>query len=120
MPFDEESRRFIQNHDDESIRAWVFTNCNHVVRDGPPVDNNCSKCKKPGPQMRLHFGMEPSFWREAEPIATGYFPTCGHVITGDAGLFWSKLQIVQNNRGPICPFCFTKLATTNPYRPLLQ
>ena len=116
MPFDEESRRFIQNHDDESIRAWVFTNCNHAT-NRPPVDNICPKCKKPGPRMRLHFGMEPSFWREAEPIATGYFPTCGHVITGIAAQFWSHLKIVRYQRGPICPFCFGKLGGPNTYQP---
>ena len=111
MPFGEEN----QNHDDDGIRAWVFTNCNHFVRDGPPVDNICPKCKTPGPQKRLRFGMEPSFWREAEPIATGYFPTCGHVITGGAAQFWRNLQIVRAQRGPICPFCGEKLST-NTYQ----
>ena len=127
LPWSNETRNFLRSHDQSNMarehRPWVFINCGHVVTEAMQQEqgnnNRCPKCQLEGGQVRLLIGMEPSFWREANPRPTHFFTNCGHVITESAGEFWFHLHLVRDVLGPVCPFCAKPLPSFQPYNRLV-
>ena len=110
-------RQHDEPNDARDSRPWVFINCGHVISEGGQamVNTQCPLCRTEGSRLRLRIGMEPSFWKDANPRVTHYFTNCGHAMGENAAKFWSKLHIPRNDVGKICPFCAQTLSISKPY-----
>lgn len=88
---------------DDELKRWAcaYIACGHVFGYSKQLPNICPMCRTESRVVPLRVALETSI----DAGQPSHALSCGHVISEEGALFWSRLALKSMRGKHICPYC---------------